>query len=105
MVSDGDVSSPVPSTEPMESTSSGAGVKSLNAHRLLQNKFNERSSNHCGAEDETTNDRADKLASLEAAVHNCATHLIAMLRKVPEEFSEPVEAYIEVLLFNDKDKF
>jgi hypothetical protein len=67
-------------------SSSNVTVESLNVQRMLQNKFDKRSSgplqsNVDGGEPACN----DKLASLEAAFNDCASQLIATLRRDPEE--------------------
>ncbi|KAG1662450.1 hypothetical protein GQR58_020947 [Nymphon striatum] len=44
-----------------------------------------------------SNDTAsvDKIATLESALNECTSHLITMLKQDPEEFSEPIEAYLK----------
>eukprot|EP00057_Strongylocentrotus_purpuratus_P017237 XP_011671711.1 PREDICTED: uncharacterized protein LOC105441859 [Strongylocentrotus purpuratus] len=77
-------------------SSSNVAVESLNVQRMLQNKFDMRGSgplqsNVDGGEPPCN----DKLASLEAAINDCASQLIAKLKRDPEELSEPVESYVK----------
>ena len=54
-----------------------------------------KSSNVCGDEEEYASATEQKLSSLEVSLHSCTTRLIKMLKKDPEEYFEPVEAYIK----------
>ncbi|PIK61737.1 hypothetical protein BSL78_01291 [Apostichopus japonicus] len=77
-------------------SSSNAAVESLNVQRMLQNKFDKRAVVRCSRMlMEVKPPCNDKLASLETAVNDCASQLIAMLRCDPEELSEPVESFVK----------
>ena len=75
-------------------SSTNAAIESLSAAlRMLQNSRSSGplQSNVVGGEPACN----DRLASLEAAVNDCASRLIAALRRDPEEISAPVETFVK----------
>ena len=73
-------------------SSSNATVESLNVQRMLQNQFDKRGS---GPLQSNVDGGEPPCTSLEAAVNDCASQLIAKLRIDPEELSEPVETFVK----------